>query len=206
MVRRISRDSNSPTSTVHHRVSPSVRLAALLLLVVSGCREANPKRAPRAGGSPDVERAAVAAPGVGARFPTITLRTLAGDSVKVGDTGTTQPLTLVNIWATWCGPCKAEFPDLQHLHDTYSGRGLRLIAVSTDQRDADVHAFVMSTNATFPIGRDTAEEVLAFLRDGSLPQNILIGTDGRILYKAFGLHQPIDPALTAAIESALGGT
>ena len=144
------------------------------------------------------------APKVGARFPSIVLRTLAGDSIRLG-AGGKQPLTLVNMWATWCGPCKAEFPDLQRLNEKYGSRGLRLVAVSTDQQDAAVRAFVMSTNASFPIGRDTAEDVLAFLRDGSLPQNILIGTDGRILYKAFGLRRPVDPALTTAIESALGG-
>lgn len=134
----------------------------------------------------------------------MTLRTLAGDSIRIG-AGTRQKLTLVNMWATWCGPCTAEFPHLQRLHEQYGPRGLRLIAVSTDQEDAKVRAFIMSTTASFLIGRDTAEDVLAFLRDGSLPQNILIGPDGKILYKAFGFRRPIDPVLRGAIESALGG-
>jgi cytochrome c biogenesis protein CcmG, thiol:disulfide interchange protein DsbE len=182
----------------------SVQSAAILALSLAACREATPAPAPSTSIAKATPPSVVQAPDVGSRFPAITVRTLAGDSIRLGADGT-QPLTLVNMWATWCGPCKAEFPDLQRLHEQYHGRGLRLVAVSTDQQDSAVRAFVMSTNASFPIGRDTAEAVLAFLRDGSLPQNILIGTDGRILYKAFGLRRPVDPALTAAIEAALGG-
>ena len=181
-----------------------VKPAALIALALPGCRDSAPAAAVRASSPQHQSPSAAIAPGVGARFPSIVLRTLAGDSIRLG-AGGKQPLTLVNMWATWCGPCKAEFPDLQRVHEQYGSRGLRLVAVSTDQQDAAVRAFVMSTNATFQIGRDTAEDVLAFLRDGSLPQNILIGTDGRILYKAFGLRRPVDPALTAAIEAALGG-
>ena len=179
------------------------RIASAVLLLA--CREAAPE-AKSSARSTQVDTTLVAtAPGIGTRFPSIVVRTLMGDSVRLGADGR-QPLTLVNVWATWCGPCKAEFPDLQAMHDTYGLRGLRVIAVSTDQQDADVRAFIMSTNATFLIGRDTDEQVLAFLRDGSLPQNVLIAPDGRILYRAFGLHRPVDPALTAAIESAIGGT
>ena len=182
----------------------AVKHAAVLVLALSGCRDAAPAALVRASSMRAPSPSEAMAPKVGARFPSIVLRTLAGDSIRLG-AGGKQPLTLVNMWATWCGPCKAEFPDLQRLNEKYGSRGLRLVAVSTDQQDAAVRAFVMSTNASFPIGRDTAEDVLAFLRDGSLPQNILIGTDGRILYKAFGLRRPVDPALTTAIESALGG-
>ena len=172
--------------------------------LLAACRDATPAVSPGVVSATPNTHVVAAAAAVGTRFPSIVLRTLTGDSVRLGGAGP-QPLTLVNMWATWCGPCKKEFPDLQALHEQYGRRGLRLIAVSTDQQDVPVRAFVMSTNATFLIGRDTAEDVLAFLRDGSLPQNVLIGADGRILYKAFGAHRPVDPALKAAIESALGG-
>ena len=169
------------------------------------CRDTTPAVTPNSGSSAPVAPPVFTAPAVGTRFPAIVIRTLTGDTISLG-ARSPQPLTLVNMWATWCGPCKAEFPDLQALHEQYGPRGLRLIAVSTDQRVADVRAFVTSTNASFVIGRDTAEAVLSFLLDGSLPQNILIGPDGRILYKALGMRRPVDPALKAAIESALGGT
>lgn len=147
-----------------------------------------------------------AAPTVGERFPATVIRTLAGDSVRFGATpGARQPLTLVNMWATWCGPCKEEFPDLQVIHEQYGPRGLRVVAVSTDQRDANVQTFLMSTRVSFLIGRDTSNTVLSYLQESGLPQNVLIGPDGTILYKAFGLGRPFDPALKAAIDSALTG-
>jgi cytochrome c biogenesis protein CcmG, thiol:disulfide interchange protein DsbE len=186
------------------RISATPFLGGVVVLVFAACRDATPSVTPSTNLPKAVAPVLAAVPGVGSRFPHMTLRTLAGDSIRLG-VGAKQKLTLVNMWATWCGPCKAEFPDLQGLQEKYGPRGLRLIAVSTDQDDAKVRAFVMSTNATFLIGRDTAEDVLAFLRDGSLPQNILIGPDGRIVYKAFGLRRPIDPALIAAIDSALAG-
>ena len=176
--------------------------AAAILL--AACRDATPATTPSVKRAKDAAAVVFTPPAVGTRFPDITIRTLSGDTVRLGAAGP-PTLTLVNMWATWCGPCKAEFPDLQAIHERYARRGLRVVAVSTDQRDADVHKFILSTNASFLIGRDTAESILSFLRDGSLPQNVLIGRDGRILYKAFGLFRPVDPALTAAIEAALGG-
>ena len=186
------------------RIFVSRRQGVALALCLVACRDATPAVTPNAARAVSVAPPEFTPPAVGTRFPAIMIRTLTGDTLTLG-ADAPQPLTLVNMWATWCGPCKAEFPDLQALHEQYRRRGLRLIAVSTDQHVADVHAFVMSTNASFLIGRDTAEAVLSFLRDGSLPQNILIGPDGRILYKAFGMRRPVDPALRAAIESALGG-
>ena len=192
------------SSLQYVRISATAFLTVAIALVLAACRDATPSVTPSASLPKAVAPVLAGPPGVGSRFPSMTLRTLAGDSIRLG-AGAQQNLTLVNMWATWCGPCKAEFPDLQSLQEKYGPRGLRLIAVSTDQEDAKVRAFVMSTNATFLIGRDTAEDVLAFLRDGSLPQNILIGPDGQILYKAFGLRRPMDPALIAAIDSALAG-
>lgn len=175
-----------------------------LAACVAACREATPAVTPSADEVISMRPDTMTPPSVGAQFPAIAVGTLTRDSFRLGAPGR-QPVTLVNLWATWCGPCKAEFPDLQALHEEYAARGLRVIAVSTDQDDAKVRAFVMSTHFTFLIGRDRAEEVPAFLRDGSLPQNVLIGSDGRILYKAFGARRPVDPALRAAIESALPG-
>jgi len=180
-----------------------LRIVVLIGLLTT-CADAKPAATPGVEAAASVASATRQAPTVGSRFPAMLMHTLAGDSLRLGNGhGTRQPLTLMNLWATWCGPCKAEFPDLETLHQTYGQRGLRVVAVSTDERDADIRAFLMRAGVTFAIGRDTTNAILAFLQETALPQNVLIGPDGTILYKSFGLLRPVDPVLKTAIESAL---
>ena len=174
-------------------------LAVYLLtgVAVSSCGKSQPPESP-------VRDSVVAMvkPIVGNRMPAFTFATLSGDSARVGGADT-QPVTLLNMWATWCGPCKKEFPDLQTLHDTYQARGLRVLAVSTDESEVAVKAFVMAAGSHFVIGRDPGNSVLAVLQETGLPQNILLSSDGRILWKSYGIGDPAETGLTTAIESAL---
>jgi len=140
---------------------------------------------------------------VGAKAPAFTVATLGGDSVRVGG-GARQPLTLVNIWATWCGPCKAEFPELQALHTTYGARGLRVVAISIDtDGDAAVAASATSMGATFLIGRDPADLVRGQFAAVGIPESWLIAADGRLLWRHSGAIPFGDRAVRAAIDTAL---
>lgn len=139
------------------------------------------------------------------QIPAFRVATLTGDSIAVGGAAT-GTLTLVNLWDTRCGPCKIEFPALQRLHETYGPRGLRIVAISNDQSDAAVRAFIMQTGATFPIGRDPENLILRRLRDRGLPQHALVSANGTILWERLGAVASggSDPDMTRAIESALG--
>lgn len=143
------------------------------------------------------------APAVGDPAPVFTVATLGGDSARVGTKP--QPLTLVNIWATWCGPCKAEFPELQALHTTYGARGLRVLAVSIDDpgADADVAASAKAMGATFTIGRDPADQVRGQMAAVGIPESWLVSSDGNILWKHTGAIPAGDAAIRAAIDAAL---
>jgi thiol-disulfide isomerase/thioredoxin len=115
-----------------------------------------------------------------------------------------QPVTLVNVWATWCGPCKAEFPELQALHTTYAPRGLRVVAISIDtDGDAEVAASAKSMGATFLIGRDPADLVRGQFAAVGIPESWLISADGRLLWRHSGAIPFGDRAVRAAIDSAL---
>jgi len=187
-------------------VTAPLRIVVLVGLLTA-CADAKPATTPGIESAASVAPAIRQAPTVGSRFPAMLMHTLSGDSLRLGNGhGTRQPLTFVNLWATWCGPCKAEFPDLETLHQTYGRRGLRVVAVSTDESDADIRAFLMQAGVTVAIGRDTTNAILAFLQETGLPQSVLIGPDGTILYKSFGLHRPVDPVLKTAIVSALAGS
>jgi thiol-disulfide isomerase/thioredoxin len=103
--------------------------------------------------------------------------TLSGDSVgaHVGDT----PL-LVNVWATWCVPCREEMPALQQVHEETEGR-LRIVAVSIvgSGAGADIRHFLDDYGITFPIVHDPSERVTRAFRTTGVPESFLI-SDGRV--------------------------
>lgn len=143
------------------------------------------------------------APAVGDAAPAFAVATIGGDSARIGGAAR-QPVTLVNVWATWCGPCKAEFPELQALHTTYASRGLRVLAISIDtDGDADVAASASSMGATFPIGRDPADQVRGQFAAVGIPESWLVSADGKLLWRHSGAIPAGDPAVRAAIDGAL---
>lgn len=144
-------------------------------------------------------------PAVGDIAPAFSVATIGGDSARVGG-AVKQPVTLVNIWATWCGPCKAEFPELQALHTTYASRGLRVLAVSIDiDGDSAVAQSAKSMGATFAIGRDPADQVRGQISAVGIPESWLVSADGHLLWRHSGAIPSGDVGVRSAIESALGG-
>jgi peroxiredoxin len=176
-----------------------VRHAYLLAVVaLAACRARDAAPAVVSTDTTVIELAAVGTPA-----PAFTVATLAGDSVTVGGPRT-QAVTLVNLWSTTCGPCIAEFPDLQQLHDTFAPRGLRVVAVSTDQLDSKVRAFIMASGSTFVIGRDPTDALpRRYAWNRGLPQTLLVSADGTVRYRAGSLAPGGDSGLRPAIELAL---
>ena len=167
-------------------------LALLLLYSVSACSTSEPPK-----------DEVYTAPAVGDAAPAFAVATIGGDSARIGGAGR-QPVTLVNVWATWCGPCKAEFPELQALHTTYASRGLRVLAISIDtDGDADVAASASSMGATFPIGRDPADQVRGQFAAVGIPESWLVSADGTLLWRHSGAIPAGDQAVRAAIDGAL---
>lgn len=170
-------------------------------LLVAGCAGSESKPASQSPADSGFKAAAV-----GEAAPVFAVATLAGDSVHVGGAAR-QPVTLVNVWATWCGPCKAEFPELQTLHTTYGPRGLRVVAISIDtDGDTEVAASAKAMGATFTIGRDPADQVRGQFAAVGIPESWLISADGRLLWRHSGAIPAGDPAVRAAIDAALGGS
>jgi len=167
-------------------------LALLLLCGLAACRTAEP---PKDQGSK--------APAVGDAVPAFAVATIGGDSARIGGAAR-QPVTLVNVWATWCGPCKAEFPELQALHTMYASRGLRVLAISIDtDGDAEVAASASSMGATFAIGRDPADQLRGQFAAVGIPESWLVSADGTLLWRHSGAIPAGDPAVRAAIDGAL---
>jgi len=138
---------------------------------------------------------------VGEPVPEFTVRTLGGDSASIAPG---EPVTLLHVWATWCGPCDKEFPEIEALQKEFGPRGLRIVAVSVDEGDDDpVHEFVKAKGATFEIGRDPTGSVRRLYQGIGVPESYLISSDGKLLVRQFGAIPEGAEAMRAAIEKAL---
>lgn len=146
--------------------------------------------------------------GVGVEAPNFTANTLdASPRVKSLDQYRGEVL-LINIWATWCGPCRVEMPSIEQLHRTYSPRGLKVLAVSVDDpgADAQVRDFVKQYGLTFEILRDPKGQdgdVSRLYQTTGYPETVIIGRDGLIRKKIIGATDWNSPDNRGLVERLL---
>jgi thiol-disulfide isomerase/thioredoxin len=118
-------------------------------------------------------------------------------------------VVLINLWATWCVPCREEFPDLIKLHGKYRSRGLELILISvddTEQREP-VEAFLKENGVTFPTyinAEENYEDLIGFIAPdwiGGFPTTFVIDRKGRLTRSLVGgqsyevFHKAVAPLL-----------
>jgi cytochrome c biogenesis protein CcmG, thiol:disulfide interchange protein DsbE len=115
-----------------------------------------------------------------------------------------ENVVLLNVWATWCGPCRAEIPELQILHDRYKAQKFEVVGVSVDESGPEaVKEFVDEQKMTYPIALDAEGELANLLQTSVLPTTVLVDRSGKIVWKRFGLITKDDQELKKAIEAAL---
>lgn len=122
----------------------------------------------------------IPAPQQGFLAPDFELRTPAGETIKLSDLR--GQAVLVNLWATWCPPCRAEMQSIEKVYQEYKDQGFTVLAVNmTYQDDASaVMPFVHEQQLTFPIVLDETGEMADAYQLHSLPSSYFIGRDGII--------------------------
>ena len=99
-----------------------------------------------------------------------------------------KPL-LINVWASWCGPCRAEMASLERLSQRYNGKEFNVIGVSTDDYRNRAEAFIEQTKITFDNFLDSKLLLENMLGANMIPLTILVDADGRVLAKARGAYE-----------------
>jgi peroxiredoxin len=122
----------------------------------------------------------IPAPQVNFLAPDFTTKTINGETVKLSDLR--GKIVLVNIWASWCPPCRAEMPAIEHTYQEYKDKGFVVLAVDSTVQDtrANAQAFVDENKLSFPILMDETGEITRLYHVQSLPTSFFIGPDGVI--------------------------
>lgn len=139
----------------------------------------------------------------GAEAPAYAAETLDGERTSLTELRG-RPV-LLNVWATWCHPCRQEIPALEQLHQTYGPRGLHVVGVSIDQGDQEqgIREFLQEFGASYPIWLDPDGEITTAYSTMGVPNTFLIGPDGTLLWKHVGPVTADNAELRALIEKSL---
>jgi len=117
--------------------------------------------------------------------PAFTLRTFDGRSISSSDLR--GKVTLINFWATWCGPCRAEIPDLVKLQDKYPNE-LQIIGISEDEAPPEaVRAFVAEQKMNYAVGMTTPDIEKQFPGISALPTTVIVDKAGRVVQRHVGM-------------------
>ena len=121
-----------------------------------------------------------------------------------------KPLTLaslygkvifLNFWATWCGPCRAEIPDLIALQDRYKDR-LQIIGLNVDDEEADIKQYADEMHINYPVAMTSNDIRIQYGGIPALPTSFVLDTEGRVVQKHVGLWNPA--VYESEIRSLLG--
>ncbi len=136
------------------------------------------------------------------------MRAVTGSPIKLSDYS--GKVLVLNLWATWCGPCRMEIPELVKVYNEYRERGLEVIGLSTENPDASaetVKRFMQEYDMNYRVGWSPPAVSIELMQGrDAIPQSFVISRDGRILKRFVGFnYQSTPPQLRLAIEAALKG-
>ncbi|HEY0022438.1 MAG TPA: TlpA disulfide reductase family protein [Longimicrobium sp.] len=141
---------------------------------------------------------------VGTRAPDFQAVDLQGRAVSLSSLR--GQVVLVNIWATWCGPCRDEMPSMERLHRELGPRGLKIVAVSVDKAPTgakELQAFGRELGLTFTVWHDASGRIQQTYRTTGVPESFLVGRDGVIVRKVIGATEWDHPAQADLVRRLL---
>lgn len=117
----------------------------------------------------------------------------------------TGEVVLLNIWATWCGPCRIEMPSMQRLQERLGPKGLRIVAVSVDDpgQAGAIRRFAQELGLTFELLHDPTKAIERTYQTTGVPETFLIGRDGTIRRRSIGAEAWDSEANVAQLERLL---
>jgi peroxiredoxin len=140
----------------------------------------------------------IPSPREGFAAPAFTLERLGGEQISLAELR--GKVVVINLWASWCPPCRAEMPAIQRLYAANRGRGLEVLAINTTYQDSQAAAesFVREYGLTFPVLLDRTGEVSRLYHLRALPSTYFVDREGVIRQVIIG-----GPMSAATLETAV---
>ncbi len=177
---------------------------------ISSCTSKDEKYTPRTPPAANNEAARNTGPAPVTTLPAnvaeAELRAVSGDPIKLSNYA--GKVLLVNLWATWCGPCRQETPELIKLHKEFRSQGVEMVGLSTENPDASAEAvrqFVHDYNVDYRVGWATNDVAITLMQGrDAIPQSFIFSRSGRVVKRFVGFN-PVatPPQIRAAIQEAL---
>jgi peroxiredoxin len=176
------------------RTSPARVAMAALACACSSCGSSGPPHSP-------------SAPAATTTAPDFTAREVDGRTFRLSD-HLGKEVVLLDMWATYCEPCKAEFPHLRALYDENKTAGFMVVGVAMDGPEslADVPAFVKRYSIDFPVVLDDDSRIASLYNPKkSMPLSVLIARDGHIAVVREGYNPGDEKFVAQDVQTALAG-
>lgn len=170
-------------------------LLTLAILLCAGCQK--PEQDPSESSTPSTETSGTEPQGdgtvyqLGDKIEDFTVTTFDGKTITLSEVLKEKKMVLINIWATWCGPCAAEFPFLQQAYEQYKDQ-IEVIALSCEEEDTDeaLEQYATEKGMTFPVAKDTPDLAGAF-GVNSIPTSIVVDRFGTICFLEAGSQSDV---------------
>jgi thiol-disulfide isomerase/thioredoxin len=143
------------------------------------------------------------APWPGGATPPLALAALDGSRHRLADYR--GRVVLVNFWATWCGPCRAEMPSIERLRRSLEHEPFAVLAVNVSEDAGAVRAFAARVEMGFPLLLDRNGQVTRAWRARALPMTFIVGPEGRIRYQAIGARDWSAPEIRSTLRALMPG-
>lgn len=136
-------------------------------------------------------------------FPKLALTGLDGTQTSIE--AFRGKLLVLNVWATWCPPCRREMPSLEQLSKTVDGSRIVVAGISVDSDANAVQEFLSQSGVTFPNFRDAPGNIANALGVQVYPETLLIAPDGKVVHRIMGERDWNNPVMLQALEEAYQG-
>jgi len=137
-----------------------------------------------------VSVAEAAMPAIGTVAPDFTLRSDSGINVKLSERR--GQVVMINFWATWCGPCRQEMPELERLYQKYRKAGFVILGVSVDDKPESARAMARKLNVSFPILFDNRKQASSRYDVDAMPSTLLVDRNGKVRYLHRGYRSGVE--------------